>query len=387
MEPKIKKIFLYPQEFSLHSAYKTLLSNPPEGYNFIYTYNEKSVFEKFKNYSLLKKLYRFIVNLSGIDISQKIIKLHSVSEDTDLVFSMGVIYDGSKPWIIDILDNPYSLAGYNYPLFIKNKKEIEKKLLNKNCKAIICANESSVELMKKHFSKRLMKKVNLLRPAVELPKNIPEKKQKETFQILFMGSTKNPEDFYIKGGLETIECFNKLSKKYSHLRLIIRCSVPSEVKEQISGNNNIRFIESRISDEELDNLYNSSDILSCPSHIYMLMSWLESMSHGLPIIALNTYASEDYIKNNLNGFLINPSKNIPYNDPSYPVNVRKPEFIAAIKKPDNQVISDLCSAFERLINNPELISRIRVNNLLLIQEKFSIEKRNEGLKKLLDSIF
>ena len=117
------------------------------------------------------------------------------------------------------------------------------------------------------------------------------------------------------------------------------------------------------------------------------MSWLESMSHGLPIIALNTYASEDYIKNNLNGFLINPSKNIPYNDPSYPVNVRKPEFIAAIKKPDNQVISDLCSAFERLINNPELISRIRVNNLLLIQEKFSIEKRNEGLKKLLDSIF
>ncbi len=386
MENKIKKVFLYPSEFSLHSAYKTLLSNSPKGYNFSYSYNRNSLFEKFKNYSALKKLYRFIVQITGIDLSQKIVKHDSVPKDTDLVFSMGIIYRGSKPWVIDILDNPYSLSGYNYNLFIKNKKDIEKKLLEGNCKAVICANESSLNLMKKHFSKKLIKKIRLLRPAVAFSDKFSKREEQKVFQILFMGSTKNPEDFYIKGGLETIKCFEKLSEKYNNLKLVIRCSVPPEVKSQIVNNPKIQIIENRISDEELENLYLNSQVLSCPAHIYMLMSWLESMSHGLPIVALDTYASKDYIKDNINGFLIKPSKNIPYDNPSYPVNVRSLEFIDAIKKVDYRVIQDLCVSFEKLINNEKLRKTMGENNVHLIKQKFSIETRNRELKKFLDKL-
>jgi len=384
METKVKKVLFYPSAYTMHTAYKSLLNNPPEDYQMIYDQDPKSPFEKFKKYKIIKGLYKSLVNFLKIDLSKRVLNNQKISSDIDLVFSMGVIYEGNLPWVLDILDNPYSLAGYNYNLFIKNKEEIEKKLLKPNCKAIICANESSIELLKKHFSNSFLKKVKLIRPAIIPPEAIKEVRLNKKFQILFMGSTTNPEDFYVKGGLETIRVFERLQKEYSDIKLIIRCAIPGELISQIKNNPKIELIENRLSELELHNLYRNSSILLCPSHVYMLMSWLESMSYGLPIVALDTYAAKDYIQNNVNGFLITPSKNIPYMEPSYPVNIRSSKFMEEIKNIDPEVINNLNNAVKLLLKNPEVSDKISKNNLSLIRKRFSIEERNSKLKKIFD---
>lgn len=381
-----KKVLFYPSAYSLHTAYKSFLTNPPKGYEFIYRNNPKSPFEKFKGIKFLKRIYKIMISITKKDLSQRILKKEQIPEQIDLLFSTGVLYNGDKPWVIDLLDNPYCLGGYNYDLFIKNKPEIGKTLLSFKCKAIVCANESSVELMKKHFSKELLKKITLIRPAGPSPKEKAKKKGKE-FQILFMGSIKNPDDFYLKGGFETIKAFEKLQKKYKNAKLVIRCKIPKEIKSRVEKNKGIELIENFISGKEIEELYSNSDVLSCPSHVYMLMIWLEAMSHGIPIVALDTYATKDYIVSGENGFLVKKSSKIPYNKPSYPVNVREPNFIRSIKEQDDTVIDGLVEKFEILMKDRYLVKKINQNNLKLIKTKFSAKKRNKEFKKLFDEIF
>jgi len=384
MEKKLEKVLLYPSAYTLHTAYQSLIDFPPKGYSINYLHNLNSPFQKFKKNNLLKKIYRLIIALLNLNISKKILDKEVIPEDTDLILSMGSLYEGDKLWVVDILDNPYCLAGYNYSLFIKNKKKIEGILLSKNCKKIVCANESSVDLIRKNFSEELIKKTCLVRPAIRPSSIKPVLKNPNNFQILFMGSTTNPEDFYVKGGLETINTFEKLQKYFKNITLVIRCAVPKELLKRVKNNSRIELIEHRLSDEELASLYSKSDILLCPSHVYMLMSWLESMSYGLPIIALDTYAAKDYIKQDINGFLIPPSLKIPYTDPSYPVNIRSSNFINAIKKGDSVVIDALYEKLVILIKDKKLREAISDRNKLLVKKKFSVEKRNSLLKKVFD---
>ncbi len=386
-----KRSLFYPSIYPLHSAYKTFLSNPPKGYFF----NKNPINKRYrfiffvKKIYILKIIYKLFRNIFKIDILQNI--LHKESnigkENYDFIFSTGSIYYRDSSWVLDIIDNPFCLTGYNYNIFIKNRKKIEKKLLKNNCKAIICSHETSYNFFKKNFPKKILKKTVLIRPGVKFNyiDNLKRINKKNEFQMLFMGSTNNPNDFFIKGGLEALECFKTLRKKYKNVKLIVRCAVPKNVKKQYSLKN-IIFIEERISFEDLQNLYLDSDVLLMPGHTYFLMAFLEAMSFGLPIIALDTYAVKDYLEDNKNAFLIKPSKNIPYNDPSYPTNIRSKKFINTIKKIDKRVINDLSEKIEILINNPSLKEKMSKESLKIVKTKFSIQKRNKELKKLFDKI-
>lgn len=380
---QIKKIQFYPSIYKLHTAYKSLLTNPPEGYKFLDTYDPKYLTRKFKGCKILKKIYRLLTKLLQRDLSQKIIKKQRISEEGDLIFSTGVLYYGNKPWVLDIIDCPYSLAGYNYNIFFKNKDRIEKKLLEDNCIAVICANESSISFMKKHFSTKLFKKTILIHPGIKVFKMNKKKKGKNYFQILFMGSLNNPDDFLIKGGLETLETFKKLSEKYSNIKLIMKCKLPKGVREKYSMKNMV-FIEEILPYEKVLKLYLDSDILLMPGHCYFLMAFLESMSFGLPIVALDTYAVKDYVIDKKTGFLIKPSKNFPYANPFYPTNLRNKEFINSILRGDTNIVNDLANKVELLIKNPKLKQKLGKEGKRIAETKFSIKKRNDKLKKIFD---
>jgi len=382
-----KKVLLYPPASKIHTAYKSLISSPPQGYIFIQALESKKqkTFNYLRNFSLIRKIYSLFIKVfkttKMLDLSDSPIEI----EDVDLIFSRGYIYKGAKPYVIDVIDNIYCLAGYNYSLFIHNLKKIEKSLLEDNCKKIICANESSFQMMKKYFSDNVLKKTVLVRPAINLL-DFENKRDNKKIRFLFMGSINNPKDFDFKGGLNSIEVFDVLSKKYDNIGLVIRSQVPEEIKERIKSNSKINLMDNEISFEEIINLYSSSDILLCPSHTYLgLMALLESMSFKLPIVALDTYAAKDYVKDKYNGFVVPKSKNVNgYYDPSYPTNVRSKEFLKEIKNIDNLVINNLVEKSEVLIENKNLRKRMGENSRKIIISKFSIPIRNKKLKRIFD---
>ncbi len=381
---KEKKVQFYPSMHPLHTLYNTLLTNPPEGYEFIKLNEGKSFVKKVKSSKILKGSYKLFTKLFKINLFQNMVSKENVSEEIDIIYSTGVLYLGNKPWILDICDNPYSLSGYKYNLFMKNKKKIEDTLLKDNCKAITYSYETAYKVLKKHFCDEVLRKTKLVRFSVRDVVMQEKKDNKDFFQILFMGSINNPDDFFLKGGLETLEVFKKLSKEYPNIKLIVRSKIPEGVKEKYSMKNVI-FIEERISYNEVDDLYKNSDVLLLPGHITGT-SLLEAMSFALPIIALDSYQANEYVTDNRNGFLIKPSNKIDYNYLEYPLDVRSKHFMNLIKEVDERVIKELSEKIEFFIRNPLSIKRFGEEGKKIAENKFSIKQRNEKLKKILDKI-
>jgi len=378
-----KKIYYYGP--GVHTYFEQVLKNPPEGYEFIIEGDPKKVeiIKKLRENNLAIFLYKNVIKklVSPLKIIQKVYYKPS-PDNIDLIFSAGMIHE-KKPWVSEIIDNPFLFAGYDYGLFIKNLKNIEKILASSYCKKIIVNTTDCKKQFEKYFSPQVTNKIELLPPGI-LRQEFKKKTKKEV-NFLFMGSTNNPRDFLIKGGLEALESFTILSKKYNNIRLFFRSQLPEGLKEKYD-NKNIIFLESRLSNEQLKKVYTDSDILLLPGHTYFIMAFLESISFGLPIISLDTYGVSDFVINNRNGFAIKPSDKIPYNVPSYPVNIRSKEFIEPIKNPDKKVIEQICEKAELLIKDKKLRQKMSRESLNLARTKFSMENRKKRLKEIFDSI-
>ena len=382
-----KKIQIYPFLDNLHSADQTLLSHPPEGYKFIGITKSKkqSLMNLAKSSKLLKFFYHQFVKLAKTTALIEFLYSSKKIPWADLIFSINAVYMENSPWVLEILDStPHGLTGYNYSLFLKKLDKINAELLNKNCKKIICTNPSSLRLMKKFFSNELHKKLVLIERPVIFDKFGKKIGHKET-TILFMGSLTNPQDFYVKGGLETLGVFEQINKKYP-CKLILKCHVPEKLRSRVLTNKNIALVEDRLSQEQISDLYLSSDIFLSPSHT-MMGSIIEAMAHGLPVVCLNTFSIEDYVKNNQTGIIVKKSDKIKeYEEESYPTNLRTEEFAKRLENVDKEVIERLCDAVESLIKSPALRKKIGENGKKIAIGKFNIEKRNKLLKKVFDEI-
>ncbi len=383
-----KKIQIYPFIDNLHSISQTLITHPPKGYEFIGITNSKkqSLMRFIRFFKPLKIPYHWFLKL--IKTTALIDFLYSSKKisEADLVYSINVLYKGDSPWVLEILDNTaHGLAGYNHAIFMKNLKKINADLSKDNCRKIICANKTSFKYIGNLFSQKVRKKTVYIQSPYILPKSIKKIKKYKELNLLFMGSLANPQDFYIKGGLETLTVFERISKDYP-CKLTFKCKIPEKLRERIMGNKNIILIEKKISKEEISDLYNSSDIFFLPSHTYM-GSVLEAMSFGLPVICLDTFAVEDYVRNNYTGIIVKKSERIKeYKEESYPTNLRTEKFIRELENIDFEVIKRLYDAIEYLIKNPQIRKKIGKNGKEIVKKEYNIEKHNGLLKKVFDEV-
>lgn len=389
VKQETKKVYIYQIAPRPHTALQQMISNPPQGYEFILP--QSPVKTKVLKYLLgagkIKWFYRNIIRkfLNPLKLYNSMYGT-KIPQGIDLVFSESQALDIQIPYVVEILDSPYALAGGYFDLFLKNKADIEKKLLSPYCKKIIIVNESSWKIMQQHFSSEVIGKSVLVRAGFKSQpeKNIRER-EKDFIQILFVGSMANPDDFEIKGGLEVFEVYKKLSQEFINLKLVVSCIVPQYAKEKYKDLKNIQLIEKKISWEERKKIYEESDICLNPGHMYPLMATLEAMSFGLPIIMLDTFGVQDYIQHEINGLLVKPSENIRgYKDPSYPTNLRSKYFIEEIKRLEPDAIERLSQATRKLILNQGLRRRLGDTGRKLIATKFSLKKRNQLLKKTFD---
>ena len=379
-----KKIFYYT--LGIHTYMENLLKNPPPGYEFIIVSdsNKKELINKLKSKSFIKFIYKTYVkrifNVYGI--LNKIYSKKSPDE-SDLILSTGPIVNEEKPWVIKILDTPFSLAGNDYNLFIRNLDKIEKSLASPYCKKIIVHTNRCKEHMKKYFSNKVMDKIVILTPAIKKDADKFNKMNSNKINFLFMGSINNPDEFYMKGGIESIETFIKLRERFDNIELKIRCKVPDFIKEKkIEG---LTIIENNLPWNELEELYRDTDILLMPAYGgYFIMAYLESFSYGIPIIALDTYGVNEFVINGETGFHVNPSLKAPIFSEEYPANTRTINFIEIIKEGDPEVIDNLVNKCSNLINNRRLLLKMSNNCKDEFKNKYSFEDKINNLKDIFD---
>jgi glycosyltransferase involved in cell wall biosynthesis len=380
------KVQFYPFIDNIHTVHNSIVNHPPKGYEFIG--NKSGNFFKIVKKSNKSKILRFLYHqflkvfntTRIIDSSQK----SNILDEAEIVFSGTPSVKTNKPLILYMLDHPTCLAGNNYNLFIKNKERIEREL-RENCQSIIITNETPIKFMQQNFPKDIVQKIELIRPAIEDQGYKAKKNKKKT--VLFMGSINIPQDFYVKGGLDVIRVFKKISN-LNNVDLIIRCHVPEEIKKEIKKIKNVSLIDEKIPFKDLIAIYQKTDILLLPGHNYSVTTTIEGMSFGIPIVALNTYAVEDFVKDGYTGVIVERSSKIKgYDNPAYPTWIRSNEFMKEILETEDTALVDrLTKAVKDLLKDEKRLNTLSKNSRKEFLEKYSIEVRNKSLKRVFDRV-
>lgn len=365
---------------------KSLLKNPPEGYEFVVNEQEKTkkVMDSVRKSKILTSLYTHVVKkfCNGLTLTNKI-SHKKAPDDVDLIFSTGQLIDEKKPWVIKLLDSPFALGGNDYKIFLKNKDTIEEKLLSPYCKKIIVHTNIAKAKMAHFFSEKVIDKIEVMTPAI--PLTITKKERHGTdFNMLFIGSINNPDDFIMKGGIDAIKAYRALKKKYDNVHLTIKCKIPDTIKKEydLSG---ITVIEDIISLEAVQALYKNADIMLMQGYGgYMIMAYMEAFSYGTPIIALDTFGVSDFIENEKTGFRIKPEPNEEMESPAYPSNSRSVKFLKSLEESGDRVTNESVKKIELLINNPELLKRMSEECQKRAAREFSFDKKRKTLKRIFD---
>jgi glycosyltransferase involved in cell wall biosynthesis len=219
-------------------------------------------------------------------------------------------------------------------------------------------------------------------------KNFVKERDDDRLRLLFVGSTNpwNVYNFELKGGIEVVEAFFELSKKYDGLELVIRSWVPPEIREKCAKQPNIMIFNSPLSEEALAHLYASSDVFVFPSHANLGMAILEAMSYELPVVALGVYDVPEAVKDMKTGVLLSPSPKVPYYTWNGEPNHYDRSFLLGIRRSRSWLVKQIVEKTSMLIEECSLRRGIgREARHLVERGNFSIEKRNEKLKRIFDA--
>jgi len=180
-----------------------------------------------------------------------------------------------------------------------------------------------------------------------------------------------------------VEAFPHLNKKYD-VELIVRSWVPSEIATKIASTPNIRLINSTLTNEQMSDLYQSSDIFIFPSYLNFGMVLLEAMSYELPVIAPNIFDVPEAIMDMETGVLLDCPK-LPFYEWNGIPNHYDTQLLAGIRRVRNWRVKQVVEKTSMLIENGSLRRRIGQKARSLIEEgEFSLQNRNRKLGKIFD---
>lgn len=365
---KIRVLIKYPWKFPDSSYYKNILNYPPKNVAFVNYKKEEKKFEvissqhEFETMRKLKNLIRRVI---------RIIQIPNLSftfrKDFDLIHCAHCISLNGKPWVVDSEVYERLSAGGAAESKI-GKWIIKKRLENKSCKKIIAWSNDCRKTFEKAFpkNKKIQDKIEILpfaTPKIAY-KKIPHKK----IRVLFVARW-----FEAKGGLQALEVFDRLSKKFDGVEFLFICPVPGKFKKKYS-NKKIKFIELMPQKKLFNEIYPSCDIFFYPgfgdSYGFAVP---EALAFGLPIVSSRTFAKSELVEDGKNGFLVDIPKDF-WEFPNY-TNL------------DEKMLNDFIIKTTKLISNNKLREKMGMNARKAAMEKFSIEKRNEKLKKIYSDAF
>jgi glycosyltransferase involved in cell wall biosynthesis len=360
---KIKVYLQYPWKFPDSSYYKNILDFPPKDISYInYKESGKKMDvigsgKKFESMRVLKnrirKILRFL-HLPNLTITP--------GNNYDLVHCAHCLSLNRKPWVVDteVYDRLAS-AGGNVADKGVGKWIIKNRLESKYCKKIIAWSEDCKKTFERAFpnNHKILNKITILPFAI--PKITFRKISHNKLRILFVARW-----FDAKGGRQTLEVFDRLSKQYKNVEFIFICPIPVSFKKKYSSNKQIKILDLMPQQKLFEEIYPLSDIFFYPgfgdSYGFAVP---EALAYGLPVITTNTFAKSELVSDGKTGFLID-----------------LPKDWQGYEDMNELFIQSLVEKTSLLIKNKSLRKKMSREAIKEARDKFSIEKRNEKLRKI-----
>lgn len=351
--------------------YRELLAVPPLQYVNRYSKAQREMVLKGSKFSFMNNVARHVQKWSGVP------NMWYIKQDCDLIHAAHHLVLNKKPWIVDfeIISSLAGFTAYRSPI---SKYLIPKLLRSEHCKKILPWTNAAQESMKTYIGKanwqQLKSKTEIVYPAVRPQKQFKKKKDKKV-RLLFISRF-----FKHKGGLEALQTFDALTRKYDNIECLMFSNVPEHIKTKYNNNAQIK-IKSTVPREVLTNkIWPSTDIFLYPS-------WgdtfgfpiLEAQSFGVPVVALKDFAAPELIMEGKTGHVLPGYKKKWYGPDYFYTNYK----LNHTQQERDVVVRSLAKKTGALIENNRLRTQMGKNARKEIEQgRFSIKKRNQRMNEI-----
>jgi glycosyltransferase involved in cell wall biosynthesis len=381
-----KRVYIEPI-WKLHSLYREYIDFPPQGYEFLSSQPITAglmggLSKATASYSLQRQLSRV---LPLALIKSYLDSLRATPPQVDLTFACEHLVLRKEPWVVDVGCFTNFLAG-DYQGLQRYRGIIERALGSPWCKRILCWSEFAKEsLLRNVDGSEFEHKIEVI-PLAKRSRDFAKRYDEGKVKLLFVNSANILGQFDAKGGKEVLEAFTLLTQKYDNLELTLRSDLPVALQRRHQGVRGLRIIDRVIPWPELEQEFMSADIFVMPTYTGIGSSIMEAMSYELPVVATNVYFHPEVVEDGRTGLLVEKSGRAPwYVNGCIPNDPLHPSFQRAIRTVDHGLALRLADKVSILIDNPELRRNMGAAARWEVDHgKFSIERRNEGLKRVLD---
>jgi glycosyltransferase involved in cell wall biosynthesis len=388
----IKIRFIYRNYKRIHSIFLNMIETPPAGVEYVLEPPKQRPIFFFKVY----KVFGSVPGVRGIiEFSQRFIS-KEVEDDSDILYSVDTIIRNNrrKPYIVDI---GHFGALANHSGHTKSSLERSFKFLNSNdCKAIIFRSNASrnnaYDMLGNNF-KHIKERSSVIYPALNttVSRKIFNTAKNDKFfksntvNLLFVGS-----ELWRKGLAELINALNEINEPDKFMLTVVSNDynrISSYVAQTVNHkgiSDNIKIYPANYTKQELiDKFYLKSHLFVMPSHFEILgMVFLEALSTGSPVIAIDQYSTHEIIQNGKNGYLVKSDK-VPLDQHINPMraDISSKLFV----DPEIIVVEQLKEYLHSLYNNRQLLKKLSQGAFETVNSKdstFSMKIRNTKLKNI-----
>jgi len=302
-----------------------------------------------------------------------------------------------NPWVIEIEDPttlffPFIHNGQTSVINISDSPyfPIVRALLESDeCRIILTHMRSTAELLPKLFRSEIIdRKVRYYPLGVRIPRRWQKHNEPnpEQINLLFINSwSQHPGNIQIRGGLDVLEAFSILHKRYPNLRLTMRTSmIPLDDQyHRIIESGWVRIINRFMSNEEMEALHAESHIYLLPSARIHIVSLLQAMASGLAVVASDGWGFNEYLTHERNGLIVKGR----YGRTSWvdEENGMLRENFEPMTSPEPEIVQGLVDSVSKLIEDHELRRRLGRTARHDVETTYNLENWNNGLREVFNS--
>jgi len=382
-------VYLEPT-WKLHSAYESLIRHPPDGYRF--------EAERGRESAAIKAAGQFALTHSLLYTLDRVVSVYLLKSywnalkrppaGTRLTYSIGHLVLRNEPWVLDLPCEHVTnvLGGFRH--FKRFRGLVKRVLADHNCRKIIVSIDAGRKALEATLGPDLAEKTEVVYWAVpkkEFAKSFNDSKVK----LLFVNSGNIPGQFHAKGGKEALEAFFLLRKRYPHVEMVVRSDVPSVMRRRCEHVEGLRIVDKVVPWEKLEREFMTADIFLLPTHLTLMMVFLDAMSYELPVVITDAWGNAEIVEDGTTGLIVHDSPVALHSERMlsryFVPPVGSPEYRDIVASTSPQIVQELVEKLSLLIENAELRRRLgKAGREAVENGRFSIQQRNSTLKRVLD---
>lgn len=204
-------------------------------------------------------------------------------------------------------------------------------------------------------------------------------------RFLFSNSWHQHGDgFYLRGGLDVLETFARIREQIPNAQLTLRTALPADLPQRYQDlirEHGVKVVSEFLTKEDWFRLRAESDYFLFPSARIHIVSFLEAMAFGMCVVTSDGWGIEEYVRHNENGIVIPARSKVAWMDKQ--VGLLREDY-SKMRTSDPLLCSKMADAVIALENNPQrrasIVNRARRD----IDEVYTLENWNNGLKRIFD---